>query len=318
MRRVGRRGLRGRVVRAGVLGGRRRGRGVVGARVVLRRGAALADHPGRGRVPAVQLQPGQRGGTGAAGGLVGAFALVGEAGQDAGGLLVRAERGAAGGADLAAGDQVVHELLGGLRGLVVEELPVDHHHGGEVAGRVALDVFEGDLAVLGGLVVADAEVLLELVEDRVAAHHRAQRVGADPDLVVARGLAPVHRVEGGDRGHLGGGEVQLLGAEPDAGAGDEPFLRLHQVQQRQQGAARAGIAGDHLLCVGLQPGPDVGREVGRGQLGDTQDHVGHRSTPPITGSMDATATMTSATWPPSHIAAMLCRLVKEGSRKWTR
>ncbi|CAM5605754.1 hypothetical protein SVIOM74S_05846 [Streptomyces violarus] len=31
--------------------------------------------------------------------------------------------------------------------------------------------------------------------------------------------------------------------------------------------------------------------------------------------MDATATMTSATWPPSHIAAMACRLVKDGSRK---
>jgi hypothetical protein len=51
--------------------------------------------------------------------------------------------------------------------LVVVELPVDHHDRGVVAGGVALDVLEADHAVVGRLVVADAEVLLELVQDRV-------------------------------------------------------------------------------------------------------------------------------------------------------
>jgi hypothetical protein len=41
------------------------------------------------------------------------------------------------------------------------------------------------LAVLGRLVVADAEVLLQRGEDLVAAEHRAQRVGAHADVVVA-------------------------------------------------------------------------------------------------------------------------------------
>ena len=91
--------------------------------------------------------------------------------------------------------QVVDQLVGRLGGLVVHELPVDHHHRGVVAGRVALDVLEGDLAVLGGLVVADVEVLLEPLEDQVAAHHRAQRVGADADVVVADRATLVHRVE---------------------------------------------------------------------------------------------------------------------------
>lgn len=255
-----------------------------------------------------QPEADERGGAGATGGLDGAGALVGEAGQDPGGLLVRAERGAAGGFDGATGDQVVDELCRALRRLVVEELPVDHHDGCEVAGRVALDVFERDLAVLGRLVVADAQVLLEPVEDGVAAHHRAQRVGADADLVVAARPAPVHRVEGGDRGDLGGGEAEQLGAERHARTGDVPLLGLHQVQQRQQRGAAVGVAGDHLLRVRFEPGAHLGRVGGGGELRHPQTdfltYFGHRSTPPITGSMDATATMTSATWPPSHIAAM--------------
>ena len=78
------------------------------------------------------------------------------------------------------------------------------------------------------------------------------------------------------------------------------------------------------LASGVQPGPDVGRvrraraAAGMPRPTAGSEVLGHRSTPPITGSMDATATMTSATWPPSHIAAMACRLVKDGSRKCTR
>src|SRR5213079_2058432 len=94
----------------------------------------------------------------------------------------------------------------------------------------------------------------------------------------------------------------------------------------QEGGARVRIAGDDFLGVRVEPGAYVGRVVGGGELGHAQADArgllggggGHRSTPPITGSMDATATMTSATWPPSHIAAMVCRLVKDGSRKCTR
>lgn len=281
---------------------------------------AAAGH----RLAPGQPQSDQRGGTGAAGGLDGARPLVREAGQHPGGVLEGAQRRTPGGLDCPAGPQVVDQLPGGLRRLVVEELPVDHHDRGEVAGRVALDVFEGDRTVLGGLPVADAEVLLELLEDRVTAHHRAQRVGADPDLVVPARLAAVHGVEGRDGGDLGGGEVEHLGAEADAGTGDMPLLGLYEMQQRQQRRARAGVAGDHLLGVRFQPGPYVRRVIGGGECGHPQLHVlvcrsgVHRSTPPITGSMDATATMTSATWPPSHIAAMACRLVKDGSRKCTR
>lgn len=242
--------------------------------------------------------------------LYGPVPLVGEARQDPGGLLEGAQRRTARRRDGVTDPQVVHQALRALHGLVVEELPVDHHDRREVTGRVALDVLQGDLAVVGGLAVADAQVLLELFEDRVAAHHRTQRVGADTHLVVTAGAAPVHGVEGGDRGDLGRGQFQHVRAELHPGARDVPLLRLHEMQQRQERGPGVGIAGDDLARIRLQPGPDVVRVGGRGQFGHTQADAplgrrgGHRSTPPITGSMEATATMTSATWPPSHIAAM--------------
>lgn len=293
-------------------------------RLLLRSGLAGVDHARRVRLALGQAQADQGGVARAAALLDGAGALVGEAGQDAGGLLEGAQPGAARGLHGLSGTQVVDEADGAGRGLVVEELPVDHHDRRVVAGRVALDVLQGDRAVAGGLAVADAQVLLEGLEDGVAAHDRAQGVGADAHLVVAGGAAPVHRVEGGDRGDLGGGQLQHVRAELHAGPGDVAVLGLHEVQQRQQGGAGVGVARDDLARVRLQPGPDVVRVGGRGQFRHAQADAplgrrgGHRSTPPITGSMDATATMTSATWPPSHIAAMAWRLVKDGSRKWTR
>src|SRR5262249_3486580 len=76
--------------------------------------------------------------------------------------------------------------------------------------------------------------------------------------------------------------------------------------QRQQRRPRPGIPGDDLR--------GVCREVGALRLS-----VGHYlSTPPITGSMLATAAMTSATRPPSHITDTACRLVNDGSRKCAR
>lgn len=43
----------------------------------------------------------------------------------------------------------------------VEELPVDHNHGGVIATRVTFEGLQGDLAVLGGFVRANAEMLGE-------------------------------------------------------------------------------------------------------------------------------------------------------------
>ena len=58
------------------------------------------------------------------------------------------------------------------------------------------------------------------------------------------------------------------------------------------------------------------REVTGGSLQSVVLH--QRSTPPMTGAIEATATMTSATWPPLDSAATACRLLKLGSRKCAR
>ena len=107
------------------------------------------------------------------------------------------------------------------------------------------------------------------------------------------------------------------------------------MQQRQQRRALVGVAADDLLGVDLQPRPHVGRVRLRralddelvgllGRRSEPDEHPlavcspapasrrGHRSTPPITGSMLATAVIKSATIPPSHIAATACRLVNDG------
>src|SRR5690606_796521 len=116
-----------------------------------------------------------------------------------------------------------------------------------------------------------------------------------------------------------------LRAGLDAGRGDAALGALHEVQHREQARARLRVArrdlaelGQRLLrqrrgrlrgARGAVGGGTLVRGVGRG---------GHRSTPPMTGSMEAIATTTSATMPPSAIMLVACRLLKDGSRKCTR
>src|SRR5262249_351001 len=149
-------------------------------------------------------------------------------------------------------------------------------------------------------------MVAELSKDHVAAHNRAQRVGTDPDVVFADRPALVHAVERDHSGDVGLGQAELLGAERDPVGRDESFLRLHQGQQWKQSRPRLGVPGDDLGGPRRQVGPFL---LGKGH---------YLSTPPITGSMLATAAMTSATMPPSHIAATDCRFVNDGSRKCAR
>src|SRR4029453_14802062 len=132
-----------------------------------------------------------------------------------------------------------------------------------------------------------------------------------------------------DAAHLSGLEVEALRAERDAAARDVAINALHQVQQRQEGRAWVGVARDDIVGVRVELGQDVVRvgrlallahgEVAGGTRACGCEVAGHqRSTPPMTGSIEATATMTSATWPPSHIAATACRLLKLGSGKCAR
>ena len=112
------------------------------------------------------LQPGQRG-TRSRGALVGPS--VREAGENTFGLFEGGDRRTTSGADLLAGYQGVDQLVGLLRGHLVHELPVDHHHRSEVTGGIAFQALQGELPVGGGLPLIDAQLLLHLVDQGVAA-----------------------------------------------------------------------------------------------------------------------------------------------------
>ena len=312
--------------------------GAVGARRgvgAAARGVGVGGGPGVGAVgaapPATRARPSRarrasrspsREARAGADALVGP--AVGEAGEHPGDLLEgrtpRRRRGSARPAGRRAGRRRAALADSGVWLSKNSQLTITHRR--EVAGRVALDPLEGDPAVVGGLVVADAEVVADrLVEDLVAAHDRAQRVGADADGVLAVGVALVLRVEGRDAGDLGRGQVEHVGAELDAAPGDVALLALHEVQQRQQRRPGLRVARDHLLRRRRAARQRVGRVGAVESAAGRARGVGgrhQRSTPPITGSIEATATMTSATWPPSHIAAVACRLLKDGSRKCAR
>ena len=158
------------------------------------------------------------------------------------------------------------------------------------------------LALGVALVVARAESLGDGVVDRVAAEERTQGVGAHADVVLAHRAALVHRVEGCDGRDLCRRETELLGDDLHALGRDLVVDALHQVEQGHHSGSGVGVALDdlahlrhHALVVGHQ-----------------------RSTPPMTGSMLATAAMTSEIMLPLDIAAVDCRLLNDGSRKCTR
>ena len=105
--------------------------------------------------------------------------------------------------------------------------------------------------------------------------------------------------------------------------GDLALDALHEVEHRQQAGARLRVAGGDLLSSAYVVGSSgllahLGRRDGGG-VGAVVDPgirpSRHRSTPPITGSIEAMATMTSATMPPSLITEVAWRLVNDGSRK---
>ena len=127
------------------------------------------------------------------------------------------QRGAAGGQRLLAAAQGRDQLAGAVDVLVVVELVVDGDHRRVVAGGQALGVLEGDRAVGGRLVVADAEVAADSASvDPLAAEHAAQRVRADADQVLAGRACACTSCRTSRPRRPRPWSAQLLGAERDA------------------------------------------------------------------------------------------------------
>src|SRR6185436_888903 len=139
----------------------------------------------------------------------------------------------------------------------------------------------------------------------------AREVGADVDDVLAGRPQPVHRVEGRDRFDLGGRDADQLADLPECVLGHHPVDRLGQIEQRHDRGARTGwrVPVDDPPCV-VQGG------AGEHRAAPSRRH--QRSTPPITGSIEAIAGMMSAISAPSIRSGTACRLTNDGSRMCTR
>src|SRR5205807_5103771 len=103
--------------------------------------------------------------------------------------------------------------------------------------------------------------------------------------------------------HLGRCETHDLG-DVLHGLGAEPtLLGLGQVADGHQRRARVGVQRHELAGLGHGLGAEAGHQ---------------RATSPKIGSMEEMMATASATRPPCTMVAMLCRLLNDGARMWSR
>src|SRR5690606_31683447 len=116
---------------------------------------------------------------------------------------------------------------------------VDHHHRRAAACREALFLdLDVELAVRRRLPGLDAEPLLDVRENVVAAAQHAGDVRAHRDAVPADGLRLEHRIERSDLEHLDRRQVQILGdGRHDLGRQIPLILVLRRMQRGDDGRA---------------------------------------------------------------------------------
>src|SRR5690625_3553395 len=117
-------------------------------------------------------------------------------------------------------------------------------------------------------------------------------------------------VEAHDAAHLGRPDADDLGDLGDAGLADVPFLPLHFPEQRHDGAAPA------VLRITAQDLVEHVLPAGEERL--YRCEFDHLSASPSTGSMEATLMTMSANSPPTQAASSACRLMRLGTRTFTR
>lgn len=140
------------------------------------------------------------------------------------------------------------------------------NHGSVTARALALDLNDGELAVLGGLARLDAsEVATDGVEDIVRATKHARGGSADLDKVLADGLAVEHGVEGGDLVDAHWGHLEEFCDVVHNGDGSPALvLALAEVEEGDDGGLLVlrGVVGDDFLCTGEVVGSELERDLG--------------------------------------------------------
>ncbi len=232
-------------------------------------------------------------GAGGAGSLVGGDVLAG-AGQRAVGRDVALE---------AAGPQVVDERVEGRVGELGEVAVVDLHARGFGARGDALVALDAEEPVVGGLARSDAELLLRVVQELVAAHEvaRDRRAHVD-DVLAARAKLVEHPAERRRAEHLRRRDAHQLGDVLHGVVGEVAVLFLREVAERDGRRLRDRVAAEDLLGQRL---------VGVGE-------PAHLSTSPRMGSTLEMMATPSASRPPCIMCGSVCRFTNDGPRMCMR
>ena len=191
---------------------------------------------------------------------------------------------------------------------------VDHHHRRAAARREALFLdLQIELAVRRALPRLDAEPLLDVRQDVVAAAQHARDVRADRDAVPADGLRLEHRVERRDLEHLDRRQLQVLG---------DGRHELRRQDNRRSRAARRAARRSRPSAAGLR---ETSRPSGRSPRARAPTAcrvrrrvLAHRSISPNTMScVPMTATTSASMWP-TTISFSDARCGKPGARTLSR
>ena len=146
------------------------------------------------------------------------------------------------------------------------EVIINLDGGSPAAGSDALDFFEREEAVGGGLFVADVEGVLAVVEELEAAAEHAGDVGADLYVIFARGPGAEHGVVAEDVADVELEEVEAGGQLGDYGVGYVADFVLRVEEHGDEGRALERVDRDQLVEAGGEGG-------GEDRVGD-----GHRKT----------------------------------------
>ena len=117
---------------------------------------------------------------------------------------------------------IVEYLVHPLRGKVFVEVVIDLHRRRPTAGADALDLFERKEPIGRGLLVADAQAALAVVEQLIAPAQHAADVGADLDMIFAVRLGMEQRVVTDDAAHLELGDADAGRDFGDDGGRKQP------------------------------------------------------------------------------------------------
>src|SRR5262245_56044445 len=225
--------------------------------------------------------------------------------------------------------QAVDKLRRVLGPLALVPRIVDHHHRRAIARAKALDLDQREHPVLVGLTGLEAERLAERFGHPRGAVQCARQRAAHLQDEPADGPPIEHRVERHDVFHVGAGDAEQIRDIANRVGRDVALLLLREIERREDRGSPTirWIAGDDLveapamlLCVDERR-PFVLELARRPVKGRVVRHSGmktHRSTSPITTSIDPITAITSAISPPTISLSSAWQAGSDGARACRR